>query len=100
MGELTDQQLGRIIAKGSVVGVIGFYAATVAMVLLAGVSLGEAAAIAAVPTFFGGWYWGSLAYLLWTAHQAESAAKTTKRDPSPSQERPPVRHDEGRARAA
>ena len=56
MNDLSDQELGRVIAIGSVVGVLGIFAIVIVMCLVAGTSLRQAAGIAIVPTIFGSWF--------------------------------------------
>jgi len=71
MHDLSDHELGRIIAVGSVVGMLGIFVIVVAMCLVAGTTLGQAAGIATVPTFFGGWFYGGTILLLRAAYTKE-----------------------------
>ena len=47
------------------------FAAVVAIALLAGTSPGEAIGIAAIPTVFGGWFYGGTLYLMRAAYGEE-----------------------------
>jgi Na+/citrate or Na+/malate symporter len=93
MRDVSDQQLWRIVVKGSIVGMIGLFAVGMVIGLAAGLSAGTAAAVAVLPTIFGGWFYGGTAFLL---RAAFGAAKPEPRDADKPGERP-VEHPDRQA---
>ena len=73
MRDVSDAQLARIIVIGSIIGMIALYAVTFAIGIVAGASPGEAAAIAIIPTLFGGWFYGGTGLLLRAAYGEKKA---------------------------
>ena len=85
MHDISDEQMARIIVKYSIWGTIGLFVVGMVIGLMAGVGPISAAGIAAVPAFFGGWFYGgSLAML--------HAAYGPTRKAQPSALRPAVEH--------
>lgn len=64
MGDISDAELGRLIAVGVGVGVPFLFLVSMAICLAAGMSLGAAALVALIPTFFGGWFYGGTLFVL------------------------------------
>lgn len=73
MRDVSDAQLARIIVIGSILGMVALFLVTFAIGVIAGASLGEAAAIAIIPTFFGGWFYGGTGLLLKAAYGEKRA---------------------------
>ncbi len=80
MHDITDDGLWRIIVRGSIVGMIGMFIVTFGIGMIAGVGPGPAAAIAVIPTIFGGWFYGGTTYLLKAAY----GHVEQKRPPTPA----------------
>lgn len=96
MHDVTDHQLGGIVVRGAVLGVVSFFLVTMAIGLLAGVSLIDSAGIAIVPTLFGGWVYGAIACLLWAGFKANRAHD----EPSSLLNRAPSSQEDHSRRAA
>jgi Na+/citrate or Na+/malate symporter len=82
MRDVTDAQLARIIVIGSIIGMVALFVVTFVIGVLAGASPGEAAAIAIIPTFFGGWFYGGTGLLLKAAYgekRADDAREAAER---------------------
>lgn len=62
--DVTDGDLARAVVFGLTVGTLGVFVVTLVIALGAGVSLGSALAVAALPGIFGGVYFGGAPALL------------------------------------
>ena len=76
MRDMTDGELGRIVAVGSVIGIAAVFIVVVAICLIAGLTIGQAAGVASVPTLFGGWFYGGLVLVLRASYREERAVRT------------------------
>ncbi len=81
MRDIPDAQLGRIIAVGAVIGMVGLFILVVAISLIAGATIGQAVGIAIVPTFFGGWFYGGTVLMLRAAY-GETRGPATSAPPA------------------
>ncbi len=105
MKDVSDGQLARIMGVGSLIGMVVLFGVTVAIALLAGVSLGDAVGIAIVPTFFGGWFYGGTILLLRAAYgeqrsEANVSAEAHSEAPSSAAEAPSSAAEADRQRRA
>lgn len=88
MRDISDAELGRIMAMGLFVGVPFLFLVSMLVCVAAGISLGLAALIALVPTFFGGWFWAGMLFLMRATDRPDEVAPATQKGHDERETRP------------